>query len=141
MSLKHRPKVSPGEARCTEVELDSHGCTDCVAVEWFLNSCFLDTVFVTLLCTAVETAVSKVHKLLCAGTVPTSLTSLFRRWLTVSSVFAGRSAWTSYSLRTDPPLSPSIINLMVSEDVEHHERRRAKVVMKERWSLVRDLLS
>ena len=32
------------------------------------------TVFVTLLCTAVETAISEVHKFLQTGGVPTSLT-------------------------------------------------------------------
>ena len=37
------------------------------------NSCFLDTVFVTLLHTAVETEIRRVYKLLC-----TSLTVLFR---------------------------------------------------------------
>ena len=62
------------------------------------GSCFWDTVFVTLLFrTAVETAVSEVHSSLHTGGVPTSLTSLFWRWQTVSSVFSGRSAWTSYS--------------------------------------------
>ena len=35
----------------------------------------------TLLRTAVETAVSEVHKLLGTGGVPTSLTLLFWRWL------------------------------------------------------------
>ena len=42
--------------------------------------------------TAVETAISEVHKLLGTGGVPTSLTLLFWRWLTVSSVFTGRRA-------------------------------------------------
>ena len=53
------------------------------------------TVFVTLLRTTVEKPFSEVHKLLGTGGVPTSLTLLFWRWLTVSSVFAGRSARTS----------------------------------------------
>ena len=35
---------------------------------------------------------SEVRKLLCTGEVPTSFTSLFWRWLVVSSAFAGRSA-------------------------------------------------
>ena len=94
--------MSPAEAKSSEVELNSHGYTDCVAVELFLTSCFLDTVFVTLLCTAVETAISKVSKLLCAGTVPTSLTLIWQ-WLTVSSVFVGWSAWMSYSVLPDTP--------------------------------------
>ena len=79
------------------MELGSHSWMDCLAAELPLNSCFSDTVFVTLRCTAVETAVSEVHTLLRTGGVPTSLTSLFWRWLTVSSVFVGRSVWTSYS--------------------------------------------
>ena len=41
--------------------------------ELLLNSCFLDTVLVTLLRTAVESAISGVHKLLRIGGVPTSL--------------------------------------------------------------------
>ena len=64
---------------------------DRLAAELLLNSCFSDTVFVTLFRTAVETAINEVHKLLRTGGVPTSLTLLFRRWLTVSSVFTGLS--------------------------------------------------
>ena len=45
-----------------------------------------------LLRTAVEIAIREVHKLLGTGGVPTSLTSLFWRWLTISLVFTGRSA-------------------------------------------------
>ena len=86
---------SPGEMKSREVELDSHSWTDCLAAELFLNSCFSDTVFVTLFRTAVETTISEVHKLLGTGDVPASLTLLFWWWLTVSSVFTGRSAGTS----------------------------------------------
>ena len=60
--------------KSNEVELDAHGWTVCLAVELFLNSCFLDTVVVTLFRTAVETTVSEVHKLPGTGGVPTSLT-------------------------------------------------------------------
>lgn len=60
-----------------EVELDSHSCMDCRDAELFLNTCFLDTVRVTWFCTAVETADRAIHKLLCIGGVPTSLTVLF----------------------------------------------------------------
>ena len=70
---------------------------DNLLLQLFLDSCSTDIVFVTLFRTAVETSVSEVHKLLGTGGVPTSLTSLFWRWLTVSSVFAGRSAGMSYS--------------------------------------------
>ena len=81
---------------------------------------------VTLIRTAVKTAISEVHKLLGTGGVPTSLTLLFWRWLTVSSVFADWSAITSYTCPPLPPplhpsplphpshLSPSLISLMVS---------------------------
>ena len=68
---------------------------------------------VTLLCTAVETAVSGVPKLLGTGGVPTSLTLLFwRRLVSLSaaaSAFTGRRAWTSYScLHLPPPPPPSL---------------------------------
>ena len=46
---------------------------DCPLLQLFLNSCATDIVFVTLLCTALETASSEVHKLLRSGEVPTSL--------------------------------------------------------------------
>ena len=104
----HTSGKSPAEIaeiKSREVELGSHSWMDCFAAE-LLNSCFWDTVFVTLLRrTAVETAVSGVQKLLPNGGVPTSLTLLFWRWLTVSSVFAGRRAGTSYS-EVPPPPSP-----------------------------------
>ena len=74
------------------MELDSHRWIDCLAAELSLNSCFSDTVFVTWLDAAVETAISGVHKLLRTGGVPI----LFWRWLSVSFVFAVRSAWTVF---------------------------------------------
>ena len=40
---------------------------DCLVAKFFLNSCFSDTVFVTLLRAAAETAVRVVHKLLRTG--------------------------------------------------------------------------
>ena len=52
------------------MELGSHSWMGCRAAELFLNSCFSDTVFVTLFRTAVERAISEVHKLLPAGGVP-----------------------------------------------------------------------
>ena len=55
---------SPGEIKSREMELGSHSWMDCLAAELFLNKCFSDTVFVTLFRTAVETAISQVHKLL-----------------------------------------------------------------------------
>ena len=56
-----------------------------VFVTLFLTA--LGTVFVTLFLTAVHTAICGVHMQICTGSVPTSLTLLFWRWLTVSSVF------------------------------------------------------
>lgn len=47
---------------------------DCVVAELFLGSCFSDTVFVTLLRTALETAVSEGLRLLLTGGVPISVT-------------------------------------------------------------------
>ena len=98
---------SPGEMKRRETELGSHRELDKhfsvqkrsrggrwswavireldnPLLQLFLNSCFSD--IVTLLHTAVETAISEVHKLLGTVGVPTSLTLLFWRWLTVSSV-------------------------------------------------------
>ena len=106
--------------------LTAGSVSSCLAAELFFNGCFSDTVVVNLLRTAVETAVSEVHKLLGTGGVPTSLTSLFWRWLTVSSVFAGRSSGTNYSSVPDPPSLPlflSLISRTVSVDVKHHEKR------------------
>ena len=63
----------------------THSRMVCLAAGLFLNSCFSDTVLVTLLRTAVGIAVSEVQKLLRTGGVPSSLTLLFWRWLTVSN--------------------------------------------------------
>ena len=89
---------SPGEIKSMEVDLGCHSrIMDCLAAELFLNSCFSDTVCVTLFPPAVERAISEVQKLLriCGGRgVPTSLTLLLWRWLavsSVSSVFTGRT--------------------------------------------------
>ena len=57
------------------MELGSISWVACLAAELFFNSCFSDTVLVTLLRTAVETAISGVRKLIRSGGVPTSLTS------------------------------------------------------------------
>ena len=97
------------------MELDRHRELENPLLQLFLNSCCSDTVFVTLLRIAVETAIIGVHKLLRTDGVPTSLTLLFLRWLTVSSVFSGRSVRTSYSC-----LLPSLISRVVCVDVKHH---------------------
>ena len=52
------------------MELVSHSWMDCLAVELFRNSCFSDTVFVTLL----RTAISEAYESLRTGVVLTSLT-------------------------------------------------------------------
>ena len=44
--------------------LGCHSWMECLAAKLFLNSYFSDTVIVTLFRTAVETAISEVHKLL-----------------------------------------------------------------------------
>ena len=51
---------NPGETKSRK--WSSHSRMDCLAAELLLHSCFSVTVFVTLLRTAVETAVSRVHK-------------------------------------------------------------------------------
>ena len=71
---------SPGEIKSREVELGSHRELDNPFFHLFLNSCFSDTVFVTLLRQAVETAVREGHKLLRTDGVPTFLPLLFWRW-------------------------------------------------------------
>ena len=89
------PQESPGEIKSREVELGSRRELDSPLFTLFLNSCFsAPTVFVALLRTAAETAISEVHRLFCTGGVPTSLTLLIWRWLAVTSVFPGRSAQT-----------------------------------------------
>ena len=91
--LVHRHLIeSPREFKSREVELVCHSWMDCLAAELFLDSRFPDTVLVTLFHTAVETAISEVHKLLGTGGVPTSLRLLFWWWLAVPSVFTGRSS-------------------------------------------------
>ena len=54
-----------------EVELGSYSQMVCLTIELFLNSCFLDMSFLRVLCTAGETAISEVPKLLRTGGVPT----------------------------------------------------------------------
>ena len=91
-------------------------------LQLFLNSCFTDTVLVTLLRTAVDAAISEVHKSLRSGGVPTSLMLLFWRWLTV---FAGRSyslvRVAAYPPATLPPPTPFPrpypVSLVASVDV------------------------
>ena len=57
---RYRTGVLPLTSKSREAELSSHGQSDCLAAESFLNSCFSDIVFVTLFRAAVETAVSGV---------------------------------------------------------------------------------
>ena len=80
-----------------EAKLGSHSRMVCLAVELFLSSCFSDTVFVTLLHTAVETAISEVHKLLRTGGVSTSLTFIVLAVADGLFRFTGQSAQMSYS--------------------------------------------
>ena len=124
---------NPGEIKSREVELGSHSWVDCLAAELFLNSCFSDSVFVTSFRTAVETAISGVRKLLRTGGVLTSSAWLFWRWLTVSSVFTGRSARTNYSCPFSVPNK--------RYGFCGRERRRKKTTIEERRPLNRDFVS
>ena len=45
---------SPGKIKSREVELGCRNRMDCLAAELFLNRCFSDKVFVTLLRTAID---------------------------------------------------------------------------------------
>ena len=84
--------AGPGEIKSREVELGPHRKLENPLLQSVVpHSCIPDGVFVILLSTAVETAVSEVHTccLIRTGGVPTSLTLLFWRWLTVYSVFTG----------------------------------------------------
>ena len=58
------PQDSPGEIKSKAVELGCHREWDHPLLHLFLNSCFSDIVFVALLRTALETAISEVRKLL-----------------------------------------------------------------------------
>ena len=82
-----------GELGCLG-ELGCHGELGCLLLQ-VPTAGLSDSVFVTLFRTAIERAHCGVRKLLRTGEAPTSLTPLFRLWLTVSSVFTGRSRGTS----------------------------------------------
>ena len=88
------PTQSPGEIR-GRGGAGSHSWMDCLAAELFRNSCFSDIVLVTLFRTAVGTATSPPP--------PPPPNSVVLAVLTVSSVFTGRSAGTSYSYPPPPP--------------------------------------
>ena len=87
-------------------QMDDLSCCRAVPQQLLSGHCLCD---ILLRGTTVETAVIEVHKLFHIGGVPTSLTLLFWWWLTVSSVFAGRSACTSCSSLPDAlpvPMKP-----------------------------------
>ena len=70
---------------------------DCLSAELFLNNCFSDTVFVTLLRTVVETAISEVPTASCfalVGSLPPylSLSCSCLAAVAVRPVFTGWSA-------------------------------------------------
>ena len=90
------PTQSPGEIRGKEVELALIAGWTVLAAELFRNSCFSDIVLVTLFRTAVGTAT----------TPPPPSNSVVLAVLTVSSVFTGRSAGTSYSYPPPHPPHP-----------------------------------
>ena len=103
------------------MELGSHSDLDYYLLQ--VSTVGFRTLSVTLLRTAVQSAISEEHKLLRTGGVPTSLVLLFWQWLRVSSVFTDWSTWTSCSSLPDlpPALSPFPISLVVSGDVKHHK--------------------
>ena len=115
--------------KSSEVELSCHSGMDGFAAELFLNSRFSDTVFVTLLRTAVETAISEVHKLLNSHWRGSHLLDVG-----VLAVVGGLFGlyWSellgALLLGSRPPLSPSLISLVVSVDVKHQERKRRHLV-------------
>ena len=80
---------SPGEIKRREVELGFHRELDNPFLHSFLNNCFSDIGFVTLFRTAVETAVSEVHKLLRSGGVPTSLSPFLTGRMFVRRTYFG----------------------------------------------------
>ena len=105
------------------MELGSHSWVDGLAAELFLNSCFSDTVFVTLFHTAVERVSCGVHKLLCIGQVPISLTLLL--WL-VADALSGlyrSECWDKLLVGTQ---SPSLISHMWLLWTKHHEKEGEK---------------
>ena len=102
------PQESPGEIKSREVELGSCRELGSPSVQLFLNGCFSDTVFVTLLPTAVETAISEVYRLLRTDGIPTSLTLFFELFVSSPS----------------HPFPPSLISLMVYVDVKHHLKKK-----------------
>ena len=114
VSLSQRLSQSPGEIKSRAVELGCRSMVDCLT-----GSCFLDSVFVTLFHTAVETSVSRVHKLLRTGRVP-ALTLFFWQWLLVCGLY-GLCIQMSYSSLFSPPLSLPLISLTVSGDIKHHD--------------------
>ena len=67
---------SPGEIKSREVELGSDKELDSPLLQVFISSCFSDTVFVALLRSAVETAISEVYELLGSGGVDPHLLNI-----------------------------------------------------------------
>ena len=78
---------------------------DCLVAKFFLNSCFSDTVFVTLLRTAVETAISEVHKLLGIGGVPMLLLNIVLSLAVADGLFGlcGSERLDELFISTPPP--------------------------------------
>ena len=97
--------VSPGEIKSGEVELGCYSWMYCFAAELFCNSCFLDTVFVTLFRTAVETVETTLQ-----WPCPQFLNSAVL--VVADSLFSllGSKCWDKLFIDVDDaPLSPSLI--------------------------------
>ena len=117
---------SPGEMKSSEVELGCHSGMDGFAAELFLNSRFSDTVFVTLLRTAVKTTISEVHKLLNSHWRGPHLLDV-GVLAVVGGLFGlcGSERVNELFISARPLRSPSLISPMVSVDVKHHERKKS----------------
>ena len=86
-----RSEESPGEIKSREVELGCHSWTVCLAAELVLNSCFSDTVFVTLLSTAVETATA-INIDTCIYGTCAFLFCLFVKWMLMVIMYSAVSS-------------------------------------------------
>ena len=106
------------------MELDSHSRTVCLAAELLLNSCFSDTVFVTLLPTALETAKYTSCFALAGG--PHLLHVVVLGVAAVSWVYASERLGELIISTRRPFFSTSIISRLAYVVVKHHERRRAE---------------
>ena len=109
------------------MELGCRNRMDCLAAELVLNSRFSDTVFVTLRRTAVETAVSEVHKLFCTGGVPRLLNTVVLAMADgLFGLYGSERADELFTSSPHPhphpaPFLPSQISLMFCMEIKRHD--------------------